>query len=113
MRCWVAGRCPAETQSLPPSRGSKARQAELMQNRAPVGSGPSGNTWPRWAPHEVHRVSVRTIPWLSSPWVSTTPVATGFWKLGQPLRESYLVSLSKRVAPQTTQQYAPDRFSSR
>ena len=53
------------------------------------------------------------MPWLSSPRVSTTSVATGFWKLGQPLWESYLVSLSKRVAPQTSQQYAPGRFSSR
>jgi len=58
-------------------------------------------------------VSVRSMPQLSSPRVSTTLAATGFWKLGQPLWESYLVLLSKRVAPQTTQQYAPDRFSSR
>ena len=58
-------------------------------------------------------VSVRTMPQLSSPRVSTTLAATGFWKLGQPLWESYLALLSKRVTPQTTQQYAPDCFSSR
>src|SRR5688572_28969327 len=28
-------------------RGSNNREAELMQKRSPVGSGPSGNTWPR------------------------------------------------------------------
>lgn len=37
----------------------KSRAAELMQNRFPVGLGPSSNTWPRWAPHFEQRASVR------------------------------------------------------
>lgn len=37
----------------------KSRAAELMQNRFPVGLGPSSNTWPRWAPHLEQRTSVR------------------------------------------------------
>lgn len=37
----------------------KSRAAELMQNRFPVGLGPSSNTWPRWAPHFEQRTSVR------------------------------------------------------
>lgn len=33
--------------------------AELMQNRLPVGKGPSSKMWPRWAPHFAHETSVR------------------------------------------------------
>jgi len=39
---------------------------ELMQNRLPVGSGPSSNTWPRCESQFAHRTSVRRIPWLVS-----------------------------------------------
>jgi len=34
-----------------------------MQKRAPVGFGPSGKTWPKWAPHCAHCTSVRRMPW--------------------------------------------------
>ena len=42
--------------------GSSRRDAELMQKRMPVGCGPSGNTWPRCAPHFRQFVSVRVMP---------------------------------------------------
>jgi hypothetical protein len=42
--------------------GSNAKQIELMQYRSPVGLGPSGNTWPRWAPQLLQTTSVRRIP---------------------------------------------------
>src|SRR6266508_1332102 len=41
---------------------SSFNAAELMQYRRPVGCGPSGNTCPRWPPHDAHSTSVRTIP---------------------------------------------------
>jgi len=37
-----------------------------MQYRRPVGSGPSSNTWPRWASHRLHNTSVLTTARLSS-----------------------------------------------
>ncbi len=37
-----------------------------MQKRTPVGFGPSGNTWPKWAPQCAHWTSVRRMPWLVS-----------------------------------------------
>ncbi len=56
--------------------GSKSIAAELMQKRSPVGSGPSGNTWPRWLPHLLQRTSTRTMPWLTSRTRSTTSLFT-------------------------------------
>jgi hypothetical protein len=41
---------------------SKSSEAELMQNRSPVGCGPSSNTCPRWAWQLPHITSVRFIP---------------------------------------------------
>lgn len=40
----------------------KSNEAELMQKRFRVGTGPSSNTCPRWAEHLEHRTSVRTKP---------------------------------------------------
>src|SRR5690606_17931170 len=56
-------------------RRSRLRLAELMQYRWPVGGGPSGNTWPRWAPQLAQRTSVRTMPWLWSSRYSILPSA--------------------------------------
>ena len=39
---------------LEPSSGSRASDAEFMHQRCPVGAGPSGKTWPRWAPQRAH-----------------------------------------------------------
>ena len=44
--------------------GMKPSDAELMQKRSPVGSGPSSNTCPRWAPQSLQRTSTRVIPWV-------------------------------------------------
>ena len=41
------------------SSGANVSEAELTQYRMPVGSGPSSKTCPRWAPHRLHRISVR------------------------------------------------------
>ncbi len=40
-------------------RDSMSSAHELMQNRLPVGRGPSRNTWQRCEPHCRHRTSVR------------------------------------------------------
>ena len=83
--------------------GSRLRAAEFMQKRSPVGPGPSGKTWPRWASQRAQRTSVRTMPWLVSVRVRTASRAMGSVKLGQPLPESYLVSLRKSSASHTMQ----------
>lgn len=94
--------------------GLKVRATLLIQNRWPVGSGPSSNTWPRWASQFLQRTSVPALPrllsgrrmmevWLSScshvPWASL--------KAGQPVPESYLASELKSGASQQTQWYIP------
>lgn len=44
------------------SLGWKAKEAELMQKRFPVGLGPSSKRCPRWAPHWLQVVSTLCIP---------------------------------------------------
>ncbi len=73
-----------------------------MQYRSPVGAGPSGNTWPRWAPHCAHTVSVRTMPWLRSV-ISRMAPGLAWEKLGQPQPASNLVAASNSVLPQQMQ----------
>ena len=53
---WFA--CPKYGQLL----GSRRKDAEFMQNRCPVGRGPSSKTWPRCESQRAQRTSVRTIP---------------------------------------------------
>jgi len=48
-----------------------------MQYRKPVGFGPSGNTWPRWASHRAHRTSSRSMKRLLSDPIVTFSFATG------------------------------------
>src|SRR3972149_850696 len=55
-----------------------------MQERWPVGAGPSGKTWPRWAPHWAHWASTRCIPWLESLVVSTFSSLAAAPKLAHP-----------------------------
>ncbi len=73
-----------------------------MQYRSPVGPGPSGKTWPRWAPHCAHTVSVRIMPWLVSR-ISRIAPGTASEKLGQPQWASNLVSASNSLLPQQMQ----------
>lgn len=39
----------------------------FMQYRNPVGGGPSGKTWPRWASQMAQVASMRVMPWEKSP----------------------------------------------
>ncbi len=68
--CWRQSASDCDRWCLEPSATSQSSlvtlrlsDAEFMQNRSPVGAGPSGKTWPRWAPHLAHTVSVRAMPW--------------------------------------------------
>ena len=74
-----------------------------MQKRWPVGAGPSGKTWPRWASHLLHSTSVRSMNRLRSSRRATAPSLTGAQKLGQPVPESYLASDENSGWPQHTQ----------
>lgn len=85
-----------------------------MQNRCPVGSGPSSNTWPKCASHFLQISSVPVDPMeLSgrrSAFVLDSSLFTAPWicqKDGQPLPESYFVSELNNTASQHTQWYVP------
>jgi hypothetical protein len=81
--------------------------AELVQNRKPDGSGPSGNTWPRSASQTLHNVSIRVMPYDVSFLYRITFSFRRAVKLGQPVLESNFVVLSNRCVPQQTQPYTP------
>ncbi len=53
------------------------------------------------------RTSVRTMPWLESVTSRTLSIAIGSVKLGQPLPESYLVSLRNSSVSHTMHRYVP------
>jgi hypothetical protein len=74
-----------------------------MQKRNPVGSGPSGNTWPRWASQTLHITSTRTMPKAVSFSYFIAFVAIGSVKLGQPDLLSNLIEESKRGVLQQMQ----------
>src|SRR5690606_6690575 len=74
------------------SAGSSSREAEFMQKRSPVGWGPSGNRWPRWASQRAQLTSVRTMPWLRSSFSFTRSSAIGFQNDGHPDPLSYFAS---------------------
>jgi len=74
-----------------------------MQNRFPVGAGPSSKTWPRWPPHVAQRTSVRIMPWLASTSVSTLSSEAGSTKLGQPEPEWNFASERNNSLPQPAQ----------
>ena len=48
-----------------------------MQKRRPVGAGPSGNTWPRWASQAAHSTSIRRMKSELSSRVATASVEMG------------------------------------
>ena len=70
--------------------GSNVIATPFMQNRSPVGAGPSGNTWPRWPPQLAQCTSVRRAKKLSSIDVATAS-SSGLKKLGQPVPLSNFV----------------------
>ena len=83
-------------------RASSSAQ-ELMQNRFPVGCGPSSKTWPRCPPQVAQTTSSRTMPWLVSSRVSTASSSAGSTKLGQPEPESNFASERNSSAPHPAQ----------
>src|SRR5262245_14279127 len=50
----------------PYMRATKCKATEFMQYRKPVGCGPSGKTWPRWASQRAQATAMRRILWLLS-----------------------------------------------
>ena len=71
-----------------------------MQYRSPVGLGPSGKTWPRWASQRLQRTSVRRMKRLLSSSLLTASGDIGCQKLGQTVPETNLVSEVTRGLPQ-------------
>ena len=87
------------------------RAAELMQNRRPVGLGPSVKTWPRWLSQTRHETAVRTsirVPSGSSLMFSS---AMGSQKLGHPVPESNFVLELNTSSSHPAQRKTPRRFS--
>ena len=65
--------------------------AELTQKRSPLGSGPSGNTCPKWASQVLHKTSTRIMPSVLSFEYLIAFSLMGAVKLGQPLLELNLI----------------------
>src|SRR5690606_6346212 len=59
------------------ARDSNRRHTESMQQRNPVGGGPSGKTCPRWASQRARSTSIRCMPWLKSSAVAIAASLTG------------------------------------
>lgn len=57
----TSSNCPA-TSSYFASFFTKFNAFPLMQNRSPLGAGPSGKTCPRWPSHFAQRTSTRVMP---------------------------------------------------
>src|SRR5262249_21144168 len=82
-------------------------ERELMQDRNPVGGGPSSKTWPRCAPHRWHITSIRGSASLLSSARSMAIPLIGCQKLGQPVPESNLVRDENSSASQQAQTNVP------
>src|SRR5439155_24125939 len=78
-----------------------------MQNRSPVGGGPSSKTCPRWASHRLHTTSVRSVKWLWSGRRVIASSSSALEKLGHPHPASNLDLLSNSRCPQQTHRYSP------
>ena len=91
-----------EKRSIRPPCAPSAAKRCSCSSAGRSGRGPSGNTWPRWAPQLRHRASVRTMPWLTSVSSSTASGSSAWKKLGQPVPDSNLVSDENSGAPQQT-----------
>jgi hypothetical protein len=81
--------------------------SELIQYRNPLGSGPSGNTWPKWASQVLQRTSTRTIPNDESFLYLMALSFMGWVKLGHPVPDSNFIVESNSGALQHTQLYLP------
>ena len=101
--CRGAGLRDVRGLTAQPSVGTKSSEAEFMQNRSPVGRGPSGKTCPRWARQVAHSTSTRLIPWLRSSIRVTLAGSSAAQNDGQPEPESYFVSEENSGSRQTTQ----------
>src|SRR5262245_50249704 len=88
-------------------RGTNLRATELMQNRMPVGCGPSSKMCPRCASHRLHTTSVRFMKWLWSGRRVIASRSASWKKLGHPQPEWNLVLLSNSFCPQQTHWYSP------
>src|SRR2546423_13576261 len=91
--------------------GLKSSATPFMQKRIPVGGGPSGNTWPRWPPHEAQCTSTRFMKKPLSVEVSTA-CSIGAQKLGHPVPLSYLGSDENSGSPHAAHANVPLPFSS-
>ena len=86
--------------------GTNVIAAAFMQKRWPVGAGPSGKTWPRWAPLLASSTSVRMYRLLfrmssGSGRSVTWSLDMGSKKEGQPVPLSYLAFDEKTGRPET------------
>src|SRR5579859_628333 len=97
------GGCPYSANSRDQPRFTNRSEAEFMQYRRCVGSGPSSNKCPRCASHSVHDTAVRTMPKVVSLFSVTFSAAIGAQKLGQPVPESNLVAESNSALSQQMQ----------
>src|SRR6266404_7614696 len=89
------------------ARFTNRSDAEFMQYRSPVGRGPSSNTCPRCASHNVQLTAVRAIPKVLSWSRRTFSSATGAQKLGHPVPDSNLVSELNSALSQQMQRNSP------
>lgn len=78
-----------------------------MQYRRPLGAGPSGKTWPRWASHVLQMVSTRCRKLGPSKRYAMTLAFTGCVKEGHPVPDSNFSDASNRTVPQQRQEYIP------
>ena len=79
------------------------RASEFIQNRRPVGSGPSSNTCPRWPSQREQSTSSRTIPYARSSLSQIESFVIGWKKLGQPVPDWNLESEENRARSQPVQ----------
>jgi hypothetical protein len=81
------------------------RATAFMQYRRPLGAGPSGKTWPRWASHVLQMVSIRCRKLGPSKRYAMTFAYMGCAKVGHPVPDSNFSGASNRTVPQQRQEY--------
>ena len=88
------------------------KAAEFMHHRCPVGSGPSGKTWPKCESAFLERTSVLVANSFLSVLVTILLFSKGFVKDGHPVPETYLSWELKRGSPDTMSTYMPSSLLS-
>lgn len=78
-----------------------------MQYRSPLGSGPSGNMWPKWPSQVLHITSTRSIPNIVSFSYFIAFSFMGCVKLGHPVPDSNFIVESNKGVSQHIQLYLP------